>query len=174
MSSPMDPTTPNSDLLLHPLPPMDRHSGSSNDSMGLSDLSSLQNQASLPLEFRWPNKDLAETQQPSELQEPVVDLKGFMAGDEVATARAVELVWMACSSHGFFQVINHGVDKGLIQAAYDEIEAVFQLPRSKKMSIKRKVGGFCGYSGEAYYQKKKKSIHSITSSDYFFPNIKLN
>ncbi|KAK4790798.1 hypothetical protein SAY86_031211 [Trapa natans] len=146
MSSILDKTT---DLLLHLPPAMDRRSsGPSSDGSGMPDFSSLQNQVTLPLEFTWPKNDLAETEQrPHELKEPVVDLKGFMDGDKVATARAVELVRVACSTHGFFQVTNHGIDRNLIGAAYDAVESVFRLPWNKKMSIKRKVGSFCGFSG---------------------------
>ncbi|KAK4780997.1 hypothetical protein SAY87_017103 [Trapa incisa] len=146
MSSLLDKTT---DLLLHLPPAMDRRSsGPSSNGSGIPDFSSLQNQVTLPLEFTWPKNDLAETEQrPHELKEPVVDLKGFMDGDKVATARAVELVRVACSTHGFFQVTNHGIDRNLIGAAYDAVESVFRLPWNKKMSIKRKVGSFCGFSG---------------------------
>ncbi|OMO57211.1 Isopenicillin N synthase, partial [Corchorus capsularis] len=63
-----------------------------------------------------------------------------------ATAHAVELVRSACLNHGFFQVTNHGVDASIIQAAYEELDAVFKLPLNKKLSFRRKPGGFSGYS----------------------------
>ncbi|KAG8482468.1 hypothetical protein CXB51_024384 [Gossypium anomalum] len=126
-------------ILLHPsIEPRDETGGV------LFDPSKLQNQSSLPTEFIWPCGDLVHTQE--ELNEPLIDLGGFIKGDEEATAHAVGLVKTACSKHGFFQVTNHGVDSNLIQAAYQEIDAVFKLPLNKKLSFQRKPGGFSGYS----------------------------
>ncbi|KAF5745111.1 gibberellin 20-oxidase family protein [Tripterygium wilfordii] len=107
----------------------------------------LQKQPNLPKEFLWPHKDLVNHHNQEELQEPLVDLKGFMEGDEAATARAVELVRDACLNHGFFQVINHGVDEDLIKAASREVDAIFRLPLEKKLSVGRKPGDLYGYSG---------------------------
>ncbi|XVF14836.1 hypothetical protein REPUB_Repub09cG0095800 [Reevesia pubescens] len=109
-----------------------------------TDSSKLQKQPNIPTEFIWPHGDLVHTQE--ELNEPLIDLEGFIKGDEEATAHAVELVRTACSNHGFFQVTNHGIDANLIQAAYQEIDAVFKLPLNKKLSFQRKPGGFSGYS----------------------------
>lgn len=126
-------------ILLHPsIEPRDETGGV------LFDPSKLQNQSSLPSEFIWPCGDLVHTQE--ELNEPLIDLGGFIKGDEEATAHAVDLVKTACSKHGFFQVTNHGVDSNLIQAAYQEIDAVFKLPLNKKLGFQRKPGGFSGYS----------------------------
>ena len=105
-----------------------------------------QMQGEMPKEFLWPSRDLVDTTQ-EELKEPLVDLAIFKNGDEKAIANAAELVRTACLKHGFFQVINHGVDPDLIDAAYHEIDSIFKLPLSKKMGAKRKPGGVSGYSG---------------------------
>ncbi|GMJ03841.1 gibberellin 20 oxidase 2 [Hibiscus trionum] len=129
-----------------PSPVLLRPSIEARDETGvLFDPSKLQNQSTLPTEFMWPRGDLVHTQQ-EELNEPLIDLEGFIKGDEKATAHAVELLRTACSKHGFFQVTNHGVDSNLIQAAYQEIDVVFKLPLDKKLSFRRKPGGFSGYS----------------------------
>ncbi|KAL9248140.1 hypothetical protein vseg_021496 [Gypsophila vaccaria] len=57
------------------------------------------------------------------------------------------LINKACTSHGFFQVMNHGVDSTLIREAEDEMEGVFKLPLEKKLRVQRKAGDLCGYSG---------------------------
>ncbi|KAJ0097825.1 hypothetical protein Patl1_27988 [Pistacia atlantica] len=118
-----------------------------NDDKGfiIFDTSTLKKQSNIPTEFIWPNGDLINTQQ--ELNEPLIDLEGFMKGDERATAEAIELVRKACLEHGFFQVINHGVDASLINAAYEEIDSIFNLPLDKKLNIPRKPGQVFGYSG---------------------------
>ncbi|KAI6691810.1 hypothetical protein NL676_019520 [Syzygium grande] len=105
----------------------------------------LQKQPNLPKEFTWPHKDLVHTQE--ELKEPLIDLSGFLKGNEEATSQAAELIRTACTNHGFFQVVNHGVDRGLISAAHNEIESIFRLPTSKKLGMKRRPGGVYGYSG---------------------------
>ena len=99
----------------------------------------------LASKFIWPAEDVVSTQE--ELNEPLIDLRGFISGDEAATANAVELVRKACLKHGFFQVTNHGIPSDLIQAAYDEIGTVFKLPASLKRSVWRNRGQVTGYSG---------------------------
>lgn len=105
-----------------------------------------QMQGDIPKEFLWPSRDLVNTTQ-EELKEPLVDLGIMRNGDEKAIANTADLVRKACLKHGFFQVINHGVDPDLIDAAYNEIDSIFKLPLSKKLSAKRKPGGVTGYSG---------------------------
>lgn len=100
---------------------------------------------SIPMEFIWAKGGVGHASE--ELKEPVVDLEGFFRGDEVATQHAAMLVRAACLNHGFFQVINHGVDPHLITLAYDHMESFFKLPLSMKLRAQRKPGCLWGYSG---------------------------
>nr|AMX81297.1 GA20 [Paeonia lactiflora] len=127
----------------HTCPPMEFKGDREN---GVLLFDSLQKQANLPTEFVWPQGDLVRAQE-EELKEPLVDLAGFYTGDELATNHAAELIKTACLNHGFFQVINHGIDANLINAAHAEMNAFFKLPISKKLSVRRKPGGVWGYSG---------------------------
>ncbi|KAH7520936.1 hypothetical protein FEM48_Zijuj08G0198600 [Ziziphus jujuba var. spinosa] len=106
----------------------------------------LTKQPNLPNQFLWPIGDLVDTVQ-EELEEPLIDLQGFLKGDERETAHAAELMRMACTNHGFFQVTNHGVDPNLIHAAHNEIDTIFKMSPSKKISARRKPGSVFGYSG---------------------------
>ncbi|XP_057973561.1 gibberellin 20 oxidase 2-like [Malania oleifera] len=106
---------------------------------------SLQKQPNIPTKFIWPKQDLVHAQE--ELKEPLVDLAGFFRGDKKATRHAAELVREACAAHGCFQVINHGVDHGLISAAHAQMEAFFKLPLNVKQRAGRKPGSMWGYSG---------------------------
>ncbi|KAK2391199.1 gibberellin 20 oxidase [Trifolium repens] len=114
--------------------------------VSIFDSNLLQKQVNVPKEFIWPSKDLVNTTQ-EELKEPLIDLSIMKSGDEKAIASAAELVRKACLKHGFFQVINHGVDQNLIHDAYCETDSIFKLPISKKLSAKRVYGGVSGYSG---------------------------
>lgn len=119
-----------------------------NSSQDVFDSAQLQKERHLPTEFIWPEKDLIDHRNDiGDLNAPIIDLKGFVSGDPVATARAADLVKSACSSHGFFQVINHGVDPKLIQATYDGGDQIFKLSTDKKVSIRRKPHEVDGYSG---------------------------
>ncbi|XP_010269098.1 PREDICTED: gibberellin 20 oxidase 1-D-like [Nelumbo nucifera] len=105
----------------------------------------LQKQSKIPTEFVWPQGELVYCQE--ELREPLVDLRGFLNGDEEAIKEAAELVRTACLSHGFFQVTNHGVDACLIAEAHDHLDAFFKLPIGQKLRGRRKAGSMWGYSG---------------------------
>ncbi|KAL5128218.1 Gibberellin 20 oxidase 3 [Glycine soja] len=110
------------------------------------DPSWLQMQPHVPMSFVWPKECLVNANE--EFHAPMVDLGGFLRGDDdEATNRAVRLVRKACSSHGFFQVINHGVDPLLIGEAYDQMDAFFKLPIRRKVSVKKTLGSVWGYSG---------------------------
>ncbi|OIW17817.1 hypothetical protein TanjilG_02445 [Lupinus angustifolius] len=106
----------------------------------------LQQLEHIPKEYHWPSSDLVETSQ-EELNEPLIDIGVMMNGDEVSIAKAAELVRDACMKHGFFQVINHGVDQNLITEAYEGTKHIFNLPLSMKMVARNVRGELEGYSG---------------------------
>nr|AAY98356.1 GA 20-oxidase [Sesbania rostrata] len=105
----------------------------------------LQMQSHVPMNFIWPKECLVNAHE--ELQAPLVDLDGFLRGDEEATHRAAELISKACLTHGFFQVINHGVDQRLIGEAYNQMDGFFKLPIDRKLSVRKIPGSMWGYSG---------------------------
>uniref|UniRef100_A0A6N2LTI6 Fe2OG dioxygenase domain-containing protein n=1 Tax=Salix viminalis TaxID=40686 RepID=A0A6N2LTI6_SALVM len=112
-------------------------------SKGFSFESVFDEQAGFPKEFLWP--DLVSAQQ--DLLEPPVDLEGFFEGDDEATKQAANIIKDACLSHGFFQVINHGVDPDIIRDAENYMDHFFMLPSPEKLKARRKPGSLCGYSG---------------------------
>ncbi|CAL0330042.1 unnamed protein product [Lupinus luteus] len=112
----------------------------------LFDENFLQKLPQVPEKFQWPSSDLVETSV-EDLNEPLIDIGVLQKGDEAAIAKAAALVRNACIKHGFFQVTNHGVNQDLISAAYEEVDTIFNLPLSKKLSAKIKPGLVEGYSG---------------------------
>ncbi|RWR81380.1 gibberellin 20 oxidase 1 [Cinnamomum micranthum f. kanehirae] len=105
----------------------------------------LRNESNIPSQFIWP-----EEEKPSldaeEIQVPFIDLEGFLSGDAFAASEASRLVGEACLRHGFFQVVNHGIDPRLIAAAHNYVDAFFSLPLPEKQRAQRKPGESCGYA----------------------------
>lgn len=111
----------------------------------LFDPSWLQLQPHIPMSFVWPKEFVVDAH--DELQAPLVDLDGFLRGDKEATHHAFKLISQACLTHGFFQVINHGVDPLLIREAYEQMDGFFKLPIQRKVSVLKRPGSMWGYSG---------------------------
>ncbi|XP_038989871.1 gibberellin 20 oxidase 2-like [Phoenix dactylifera] len=105
----------------------------------------LQKETNVPKEFLWPQSERPDCLE--EVQAPVVDLKGFLQGDESSTRRAAEIIRQACLAHGFFQVINHGIDPSLCRDAMRNADELFKLPLETKLKIQRQRGSFWGYTG---------------------------
>lgn len=62
---------------------------------------------------------------------PVLDLQDFRS-DSASRITFVQQLGQALEQIGFFAVINHGVDTGLIRSAYAAAEAFFMLPAAVK------------------------------------------
>ncbi|KAL6954536.1 gibberellin-44 dioxygenase [Sarracenia purpurea var. burkii] len=109
------------------------------------DASVLSHEPNIPNQFVWPDHEKPSAN-PPELPVPIVDLGGFLSGDSVAAAEASRLVGEACRKHGFFLVVNHGVDAALISDAQRCMDSFFELPLCEKQRFQRKIGDHCGYA----------------------------
>ncbi|KAL1531465.1 gibberellin-44 dioxygenase [Salvia divinorum] len=109
------------------------------------DAKQLQHQTNIPPQFIWPD-DERPSADPPELEVPLVDLRGFLSGDPAAARRASALVGEACREHGFFLVVNHGVDAALISDAHRRMDDFFLQPLQEKQRAGRKLGEHCGYA----------------------------
>nr|CAH69705.1 gibberellin 3-oxidase [Phaseolus coccineus] len=67
---------------------------------------------------------------------PVIDL---------LDPKAKDLISLACQNSGAFQLTNHGIPLGVIQAAEEEVEHLFSLPTEQKMKALRTPDGATGY-----------------------------
>lgn len=105
----------------------------------------LRYQSNIPQQFIWPDheKPCVNAQ---ELKVPHIDLGDFLSGDPVAAKEASRLVGEACQKHGFFLVVNHGVDPRLVYDAHKYMDDFFELPLSEKQKAQRKIGESCGYA----------------------------
>ncbi len=78
---------------------------------------------------------------------PVIDIAPYFAGTPEGKRQVAEQLGRACREVGFYVIVGHGVDTGLV----DQVEAVsrefFDLPHSEKMKVHiGKVPGGVGYS----------------------------
>src|ERR1044072_9927249 len=110
-----------------------------------SDTSFRSYQSKIPSQFIWPDHE-KPCLKPPDLQVPPVDLKGFLSRDPQAMSSACSKVSEACKKHGFFLVVNHGVDTKLIAQAHKLIDDFFCMQLSQKQKAQRKVGEHCGYA----------------------------
>ena len=79
---------------------------------------------------------------------PIVDLASSDESDEASLTRIAAEIGAACREVGFFYVVNHDVDKGLIAEAFAQSRNFFALPLADKRKLAiETVGGNRGYSG---------------------------
>lgn len=109
------------------------------------DASVLRYESDIPKQFIWPDDEKPCPNTP-ELPVPLIDLGDFLSGNPEAAMKASKLVGEACEKHGFFLVVNHGVEEGLISDAHRYMEDFFGLPLFQKQRAQRKVGEHCGYA----------------------------
>ncbi|XP_039056291.1 2-oxoglutarate-Fe(II) type oxidoreductase hxnY-like [Hibiscus syriacus] len=73
------------------------------------------------------------------LQLPVVDLS---SPDRFSTADSIR---QACIEHGFFYLVNHGVDEELVKKVFEQSSNFFSLPVEDKMKlVQRNYRGYVG------------------------------
>jgi gibberellin 20-oxidase len=105
------------------------------------DAARLSGQTDIPEQFLWPADESPTPDAAEELPVPLIDLSGG-AGD----AEVVRQVGDACGLHGFFQVVNHGIDPALLAEAHRCMDTFFTLPLADKQRAQRLPGESCGYA----------------------------
>ncbi|KAK6251089.1 hypothetical protein SCA6_005094 [Theobroma cacao] len=78
------------------------------------------------------------------LQLPIIDLS---SDDRLSTAN---LIRQACVDHGFFYIVNHGLEEELLKKVLEQSKMFFSLPVEEKMKLA--VKNHRGYTG--MYQEK--------------------
>jgi isopenicillin N synthase-like dioxygenase len=80
---------------------------------------------------------------------PVVDLAEVIAAPGVgslsASAAAIAAIRRACSTWGFFQVVNHGVPETQVREFEETMAAFFAQPRAVKEGVRRTEGNSKGW-----------------------------
>ena len=109
------------------------------------DAATLSRKADIPEQFVWPADEAPSVGGVEQIAVPVVDLAKFLAvggADDVIRELAA-----ACERHGFFQVVNHGVDPALLAEAYRCCDAFYARPLDEKQRAQRRPGENHGYAG---------------------------
>nr|GMC84135.1 leucoanthocyanidin dioxygenase-like [Ipomoea batatas] len=95
---------------------------------------------------------------------PLIDLKDLDSSDGSVRNRVLERISEACREWGFFQVVGHGVDHGLMadmQAAWREF---FRLSLDEKQEYANNPATYEGYGSRQGVEKGAK----LDWNDYFF------
>ncbi|KAK3035640.1 hypothetical protein RJ639_033168 [Escallonia herrerae] len=111
------------------------------------DASLIQHELNIPPQFIWPDDEKPCPNKPSPpLLVPHIDLGSFRSGDPLAVSNATRLANEACRRHGFFLVVNHGIDLSLIREAQRTLVSFFAMPLSEKQRAQRRLGDHSGYA----------------------------
>ncbi|KAK8634220.1 hypothetical protein V6N13_015048 [Hibiscus sabdariffa] len=103
-------------------------------------------ESDIPSQFLWPDEEKPSLDAP-ELVIPTIDMGVLWSGgDPLALSKAAEAVNEACKKHGFFLVVNHGVDSELMDKAQEYMDLFFGLQLSEKQKAQRKLGESYGYA----------------------------
>jgi isopenicillin N synthase-like dioxygenase len=66
---------------------------------------------------------------------PIIDVSGLSASKRERREAVGEAIRSACVNNGFFYIANHGVPRGLIDAAMAETRNFFDLPAEAKQQV---------------------------------------
>ncbi|XP_022732350.1 2-oxoglutarate-Fe(II) type oxidoreductase-like [Durio zibethinus] len=88
---------------------------------------------------------------PEALQLPIVDLS---SPDSLSIANSIR---QACIEHGFFYLVNHGVEEELLKKVFEQSSKFFSLPIEEKMKLS--VKNYRGYTA-LYAQKLDSSSNA--------------
>ena len=96
---------------------------------------------------------------------PVIDVSELIINPSSSSAaRAVDEIANACRSWGFFQVVNHDVDKNKVHNVWQQTKALFDLSLDEKMSfVRSKENPWGFYNNElTKNQRDKKEVFDFT------------
>ncbi|KAK8957536.1 Gibberellin 20 oxidase 1-B [Platanthera zijinensis] len=102
--------------------------------------------AEIPPQFVWPDEEAPTADAREEVSLPFIDLGMFLTGWPEDATEVARLVGSACAAHGFFQVVNHGIDPMLLTEAHRSVDAFFSMPQCEKQRAQRNPRESCGYA----------------------------
>lgn len=135
------------------------------------DASILQHATTIPSPFIWPD-DEKPMPDPPVLRVPPIDIGEVLSGDPLQVAKAISHVDEACKRHGYFLVVNHGVDPSLLARALELNGIFFRMP----LDLKQKGRSFASSFPNRFTSKLpwKETLTFLYSSDSNTLNIDQN
>ena len=97
---------------------------------------------------------------------PVVDLSTFINGNEEERIAFVDMIGKAFHEVGFVGVVNHGVEKELVDNFYKASKAFFSLPVSQKRTFK--IEGLAGQRGYTSFGTEHAKQSQVADLKEFF------
>ncbi|KAI3877185.1 hypothetical protein MKW92_020741 [Papaver armeniacum] len=76
---------------------------------------------------------------------PIVDLQSLLSPEPIIADLELGKLHSACKEWGFFQVVNHGVDRLLLEKVKSETEGFFNLPMDEKKNFWQEEGDSEGF-----------------------------
>ncbi|KAI1469127.1 putative gibberellin 20 oxidase [Daldinia caldariorum] len=78
---------------------------------------------------------------------PVIDISGYLAGNDLRTAAITNELNAACRSPGFFQIVGHDIPAELRAHLFNKVVQFYDLPTAKKSALSHtlSVNGARGY-----------------------------
>ena len=67
----------------------------------------------------------------------MIDISGYLKGDEAQTVAIAKELRDACEAPGFFQIVGHGVSSDLRATLLEELAKFYALPMSTKQALHR-------------------------------------
>ncbi|XP_078169202.1 gibberellin 20 oxidase 1-A-like [Carex rostrata] len=105
----------------------------------------LANKPTIPEQFFWPKSETVPAT--GILNAPKIDLQVVLTGDASSVKVQTNALRAACETHGFFLVINHGIDTQILNEALALSEQFFAMPLETKLKAMQKKNNMWGYSG---------------------------
>ncbi|GAB6851781.1 isopenicillin N synthase family dioxygenase [Paraburkholderia kururiensis] len=102
---------------------------------------------------------------PSVATIPVIDFAGVRAGDAAALARAGREIYDACTTIGFFYIVNHGVPQHVIDAAEEAARTFFAFPveTKRRAAVNKRHRGFNSLGDATMYQATRPDYKEFFS-----------
>ncbi|CAN6704241.1 unnamed protein product [Malus baccata var. baccata] len=119
-------------------PPMNETNRQSEEDPLVFDASVAQFQSHIPSKFVWPDHEKPCSESP-ELPAPLIDLKGFLSADAWEVSNATRSVDEACKKHGFFLIVNHGVDSQLVAKAHELMDSFLVCNSRRSKGLRERL-----------------------------------
>lgn len=90
------------------------------------------------------------------LRVPVIDLSKLVRGGRRQSQEEMARLCSACEEWGFFQVINHGIEQGLLDSMETLAKEFFMLPLEEKEKYPMAPGTIQGYGHAFVFSEDQK------------------